>query len=387
MLCQNTACGKKIDDDSTFCYFCGNSQTIEQPTFIKQKPTGNLKPTVSSPLPKTIIFGQSQPIPNPTTAGVTDSQNYRFIEFRASDNVWNFTESEPPMPPEQRRPVLILDEQTILLSETNKHLSSDELLARVQSIIQAKQVPVESYIAQARWLNDYYEIRPRIIAELKDHAYSGLKMILALDYMGNWASLQFQIGMQPDPIPKPPPSVSSGDQTPLLMILGGIIGGFIGLLMLAAGSGGVSALGFLLLVGGIALTIYGFIQLNEMNQNIDLQRKERDKYEREQYQRSLYKARMELFRTFKIDDARLFREAMDGVFKQVVDDIIEQGGGKIVREIKGGENELFDFQKPVQQQGNPQQTAHPSQSVGSMAKTAATTVAKNKVKKELGLDI
>ena len=271
------------------------------------------------------------------------------------------------MQPEQRRPVLILDEQTILLSETHKHLSPDELLTRVQSIIKEKQVPVETFIAQSRWINDIFEVRPRIIAAFKDHAYSGLKMILGLDYMGNWATLQFQIGMQPDPLPKPPPSVMSANQLPIALIIGGIIAGFIGFMVTAGGlnsynGGGMVAFGMLLLIGGIAGVVGGVYMLNQMNQEIDTQRREREKYEREQYQRALYKARMELFRTFKIDDAMLFHEAMNKIFMQVVDDVIEQGGGKIVKEIKGGENKLFEIQtnvpqnQPVQQPVQPQRT-------------------------------
>ena len=99
--------------------------------------------------------------------------------------------------------------------------------------------------------------------------------------------------------------------------------------------------------------------LNQMNQQIDTQRRERETYEREQYQRALYKARMELFRTFKIDDAMLFHEAMNKIFMQVVDDVIEQGGGKIVKEIKGGENKLFDIQTNVPQNQPVQQPVQP----------------------------
>jgi hypothetical protein len=45
-------------------------------------------------------------------------------------------------------------------------------------------------------------------------------------------------------------------------------------------------------------------------------------------------------RTFKVDDVRLFHTAMNQVFKAVVDDIVEQGGG--VKRLEGGGGELFD---------------------------------------------
>ncbi|CAN5744693.1 hypothetical protein BH20ACI4_BH20ACI4_22940 [soil metagenome] len=365
MICQNTACGKQIDDDSTFCVICGTSQTARQPSVVEHIPMPNdgfmssggavVTKTPTAAPQNTPAVNQSNP---------AQSQNYKFIEFRASENIWNFKEPEPFMQPEQRRPVLILDEQTILLSETHKHLSLDELLTRVQSIIKEKQVPVETFIAQSRWINDVYEVRPRIIAALKDHAYSGLKMILGLDYMGNWATLQFQIGMQPDPLPKPPPNVMSANQKPMLLIVGGIIAGFIGFMVTAAGAnsyngGSMVAFGILLLIAGIGGVVGGLNLLNKMNAEIDTQRIEREKYEREQYERALYKARMELFRTFKIDDAMLFHEAMNKIFMQVVDDVIEQGGGKIVKEIKGGENKLFDIQTNVPQNQPVQQPAQP----------------------------
>lgn len=375
MICQNPACREQIDDDSTFCVRCGATQTAEEQTVVRP-PAPPAQPV------------QARTVQPPPAARV--SSGNRYVEFRASDNIWNFTESEPTLVPEQRRPVLILDEQTILLDETSKHLSYEELLARVQQIIHEKNVPIESYIAQARWVNDQYEVRPRIIAELRDHAYSGLKMVLALDYMGNWATLQFQIGMQPDAIPKPPPSVSSGSQTPqLLMVFGGIFG-VIGMLMTVAGfggnSGGIGLGGLVMMLSGGAMFFAGLQQFNQMNQNIDLQKKERERVAREQYQQALYKARMELFRTFKIDDAHLFREAMEKVFKQVVDDIIAHGGGKIVKEIKGGDDSMFDIQAA------PGQTSltgvmGSNQSVGGKVATVATAVAKHGVKDKLGLDI
>ena len=256
MICQNTACGKQIDDDSTFCVICGTSQTTRQSSVVEHIPMPNdgflTSGSATVVTKKPTVAPQHTPAVNQSNPA--QSQNNKFIEFRASDNIWNFTETEPFMQPEQRRPVLILDEQTILLSETHKHLSPDELLTRVQSIIKEKQVPVETFIAQSRWINDIFEVRPRIIAALKDHAYSGLKMILGLDYMGNWATLQFQIGMQPDPLPKPPPSVMSANQLPIALIIGGIIAGFIGFLVTAGGlnsynGGGMVAFGMLLLIG------------------------------------------------------------------------------------------------------------------------------------------
>jgi hypothetical protein len=376
MLCQNLACRKEIDNDATFCYFCGSSQSEEQETVVSGSVQKNDGPSQAAKARKV----ETQP------------QDIKFIEFRASENIWNYTEPEFPMQPEQNRPVLILDEEIILLSETHKHLAPEELLTRVQSIIAEKEVPVEAVLTKARWINDYYEVRPRIITSLKNHAYSGIKMILGLDYMGNWATLQFQIGIQPDPMPKPPPAVMSANQGPVLLVIGGIIGGLIGLMMTAAGAnardgGGITGVGILLILGGIVGVICGLVMLNNIQETIDVQRKEREKYEKEQYNRALYKARMALSRTYKIDDATLFREAMDKVFRQVVDDVIEQGGGKVVREIKGGENTLFDIQSNTPHGSTLQASSLAQKPLGNQVKTAATHVVKKTIKDELGIDV
>jgi hypothetical protein len=354
------SCTREIPIESAICPFCGKSQVMQ---------------TVSPVQPNKVA---------PIQASNKQDSNFPFIEFRASDNIWSFEEREPPVPPEQRRPVLILDEETILLKETHKYIPPDELLSRVRSIIAQQNVPVEAIIAKARWLNDYMEVRPRIVASLKNHAYSGVKMILGLDYMGNWANLQFQIGMQPDPIPKPP-ATATGNPLPILLILGGLFLGFIGFVAAALGS----ALGYLLLLAGIAGLVGGVYMHMQIQQQVDVTRREREKYEREQYQQNLYKARMSLFRTYKIDDVLLFREAMRAVFERVVDDIIEQGGGEKVREIKGGNNELFEKQATAhaapQNAQDTTQIAH--QPLSDQVKSAVTTVAKHQIKQKTGFEV
>jgi hypothetical protein len=255
--------------------------------------------------------------------------------------------------PDKPRPVRIIDDDFVLFSHTDKHLSPEQLLARVRDIITEKQVPVEARLYQARWTYDWYETRPRIIAFLKGHPYAGLKMILGLDYMGNWASLQYQIGMQPDPYPKPPPAVSAPDGTPMILIIGGVIGAFIGLIMAAAGGNsrdGGAAVGFgvMLIIGGIIAIIAGISMQSQETERVRAQQREKEKYEREQYARFLYKANMQLSRTYKIDDKRLFASAMRQVFRQVVDDIV-QSGGQVVQEIKGGPNEFASSPTPAPQ--------------------------------------
>lgn len=362
-------CSRQIPTESANCPFCGKSQ-------IGQRVSPASTHTVASHL-----------------QGDGKGLHSHFIEFRASDNIWQVEDREPLMQPEQQRPALIIDEETILFAQTDKHLSPQELLVRVQAFISQQQVPVEAVLVQARWINDYYEVRPRIVAYLKDHAFSGLKMILGLDYMGSWASLQYQIGIQPDPFPKPPPSISVADSLPLLLIIGGVAAGFVGLLMAAAGAnsrdgGGLISLGILLLMGGIAGAVGGVHLQSKQKEAISHQERERERYLREQYEVRNYKARMQMSRTYKIDDMKLFQTAMRVVFQAVVDDIVQSTGGEIVKEVKGGRSEFYGGQvtQPTLPEQEPQ-ALHETQSLGDKAKTAAKTVVRNKVKRELGFDV
>lgn len=358
-------CQKAIPVETKFCPFCKgdqNTMPTAKPDFSQTNQDVKNNSQTANMNFRNMTPGVFNAIENSQTP---------FIEFRASDNVWNIEEREPPVKPEQRRPALIIDEETILFAQTDKHLSPEQLLARVQAILKAQNVPVEATLTAARWVNDFYEVRPRIVASLKDHTFSGLKMILGLDYMGSWASLQYQIGLQPDPFPQPPPSViNSNAALPVLLGIGGAFFSLVGLVMAANGRGGDSAFGVLLLLGGIAAVIGAVIWYMQMQQQVDMQQKERERYLREQYEMRNYKARMQLSRTYKIDDMKLFQTAMRVVFQTVVDDIV-QSGGEIVKEVKGGRSEFYAGQTaapnqqnqpmPQAQQSSPQNQSNASQ--------------------------
>ena len=164
--------------------------------------------------------------------------------MRASENIWNFEEPEHQVVPGQRRPLVLLDEQTVHLAHTSRHLSPEELLGRVQTLIRAQEVPVEVRLLSARWQSDGREARPRLVASLgQGHAYSDMKMILGVDYLGRWASIHMCLGAEPEPLP-PVPRLPPTPPAPVPW--GPIILGILGVPLLAA-----YGLGLLFLVGAI----------------------------------------------------------------------------------------------------------------------------------------
>jgi hypothetical protein len=285
-----------------------------------------------------------------------------YIEFRASDNVWDIEEDEPGeyKKPKTRRPLRIIDEQSVFLAQTDKHLTPAELLERVKAIIQAQGVPVDVYLAQARWIKDLDEVRPRIVASLKNHSYSDVKMIMGLDYLGNWATFNMQVGSQPEPIPDPIKAAPKTDTSVfVLMIIGGIIGFLFGGTMVLSGlysnSGGLTSLGTIILLLSTICAIAGFFSLQNAQEADRRNQQDASNKENVQYMKMMLKAMEKFSRTFKVDDMRLFSTAMKNVFEAVVDDIVEQGG-TVVRE-KGGQGGYFeDTPRLVQRKTDAAQT-------------------------------
>ena len=247
------------------------------------------------------------------------------LVLRPSANIWDSTEREDHIAPGQRRPFLVLDEQTVHLSHTDRKLEPEELLQRVQHLIALYQVPVRVELETACWQSDRGEGRPRIIASLFEHAYSDYKMILGVDYLGRWASIKMYLAVEPPilppvPAPQAPPGFTPTGAICLAMIA--IVAFFVNPLMAIA-----------FLVGAF------FVWRWELARHQESQKEARQKYESELV---LQKAEVEaqaqmksLFRTYKIDDMRLFASAMNTVFRAVIDDIITKDGAKVER-VEGG---------------------------------------------------
>jgi hypothetical protein len=251
--------------------------------------------------------------------------------LRPTEEIWNYPEREEPVPAGQRRPLLVLDEQTVHLSHTDRVLDGAELLRRVQAIITAYDVPLHVEHRPACWQSDRGETRPRIIASLRDHDHSDFKMILGVDYMGRWASIKMYLAVEPPVIPptdppKPPPPFFP---IPLMVLAG------VGVLCLIPP---VTLLGLALLV------LAAFLYVKMRDQHKERQRNAQLRYEMEvQRQKEELEEKAQsknLFRTYKIDDMRLFCSAMTTVFQAVVDDIVQQEGARVER-IEGGKGSFL----------------------------------------------
>lgn len=292
MRCSN--CGAELQSRDRFCTFCGTPQPSSSTTSLVDVGT----------------------TPVPPAADITLPMRGDILVMSPDERIWDFVENvDALLRPGQRRPVLIVDEESVHLAHTDRRLEPQELLDRVGRILQAQNVPVDAQLVRAQWLGDAREARPRLIASLRNHTYSDVKMIMGLDYMGSWASFQLQVGTEPEPLPR-------FEVPAWILAVGGV-----GVLLVLFGSAeqslqGMASLGFL----GIVVSVVAlFLSWRG--------------WQAAQVQRSVKKAIERLSRTFKIDDMRLFCTAMRQVFQAVVDDIVDRGG-KVIR-IEGGKGGFF----------------------------------------------
>ncbi len=266
------------------------------------------------------------------------------LVLRAGEQVWHFTEEEGPVAPGERRPILIVDEQTIHLAHTDRRLTPEELLRRMQNIIMQYEVPVEVQLTEMRWLNDAEETRLRILACLRDHPKKDSKMILGLDYMGKWATFNILLGFEPEPLPKTVPTPdrkplgpSTVPREALLLLLGAVLAFVSAWLM-------HNPTPFAWMGGGLCLLAFFFYQRSASQRHQQAIEQDRAQIEAERKQQEAERKfrdslRDKYLRTFKVDDFRLFTSAMRTVFEAVVDDIVEKGA-KVIR-IEGGQGGFF----------------------------------------------
>jgi hypothetical protein len=330
MRCINTDCNEELESGAEFCPFCGTDQPVTTQTRASTAATQSASTVQASSRPG--------PLAN---ANVLGSQ---ILEMRAGEGVWHFAEPERYVAPGERRPFVIRDEQVVHLAHSDRELKPEELLERVNSILAAQSVPVDVHLVRARWMNDSRETRPRLVAQLRNHPYSDIKMIMGVDYMGKWASIQLHLASELDPLPRPPePPKTETNPAPLIVAA---FGAFFLLLAFVAGASGsrdaagpALLFGFLGFCGLIAGVIWFVVNLNAQATKAIHQRTQ---WQRDQERHSFEKAAERLVRTFKVDDMQLFCTAMRAVFQAVVDDIVQQGG-EVVR-VEGGKGGFFEGQ-------------------------------------------
>lgn len=330
-----SGCGKGLEPDTKFCPFCRAKQEPDLKTepvgtsFPGSAPPGSTTTTTPKPEPRPAPSPQAAPPYQPAATYQAPPQagsSSGSIVLRPSAQIWDFTEREDPVPAGTRRPLLVLDEQRVHLSHTDRKLEPQELLQRIQAIIAVYEVPVRVTLEYALWQSDRKEQRPRIVAALADHAYSDYKMILGVDYMGRWASIKMYLAVEPPILPhaeapKPPAAFS-----PILAYILGVVG--------------VICLIPPLTVLGIGLLVGAYFAYKSAKQKYDAGQSAAQ----EQYQKEVERQKEEveeaaqiksLFRTYKIDDMRLFASAMNVVFQAVINDIVQKDGAKVER-IEGG---------------------------------------------------
>lgn len=266
------------------------------------------------------------------------------IVLRASASVWSFEEPEGELIPGEPRPYRVIDEPVVMhLSNTGHELTHEILRHEVVKIVKALDVPVDVRLVKARWLHDVdKEERERVVASLGGgHRFSDVKMLLGVDYLGKWATIHMALAMEPERIPEaPPPPAETSYGFAIAIFIGAVA-----MAMTGAGSDLGYGLAFLLLafmgVPAAALVAFMTYQANETKKA-----NAKKKWEREQNKRIAERDLNRAIRSFKVDDLRLFRKAMEEVFKQVTDGIKERGG-VVVQRIEGAHGMLGAGRAPT----------------------------------------
>ena len=277
------------------------------------------------------------------------------VVLRASSNVWSQEEAEGFWAPGTERPFVVFDEETVHLAATTRRLTTDDLLQRTRSFIAAQGVPVDVEAREVRWISDSGESRPRVVASLSNHRFSDIKAVMGVDYVGDWANLQFQMAYQPPPNPAPPapPAMPQLDQPTNMAWAITLLGGGLGVCMMFAADVSMKILG-LVVVGGaiiggvVANSAFKTAQAKYLEARAGHSRKMQEgqaAYQRQLAARERAATSAFAVRTFKIDDMRLFSTAMRAVFQAVVDDVLQMGGN-VVR-VEGGNGGFFGHAAPT----------------------------------------
>ena len=336
--CINPICAKPLVVGARFCPYCAMAQTPAE--------EGN---TQTAEQEEELHFA---PPPRQPRQKVPPASNA--LVLRASEKVWHMEEDEGTPAPGKKRPLLVLDEQTTHLAHTDRQLAPEELLERVKALLTRDQVPIDVALKPTLWMSDTEEARPRLIASLRGHRYSDIKMLLGVDYLGRWASIHLSLATEPEPVTAPPKFDEQPFDAPAVTPVGAIILIALGVLGLLISSSAGTAFGVL----GVISIIGGFIWLNRrLNEQAavrrerkaaweDAQRERRRAWDQEQQRNAQARATERVSRTFKVDDMRLFSTAMRQVFQTVVDDIVSQGGE--VARIEGGQGGFFQSQGVTQ---------------------------------------
>ena len=93
----------------------------------------------------------------------------------------------------------------------------------------------------------------------------------------------------------------------------------------------------------LGVLLSGFVAFATMNMNNNKRAAANRKWRQEQSEKQDVRQFQRAARTFKDDDLRLFRSAMEEVFKQVVDGI-QQRGGEVVQRIEGDHTPVAEQQ-------------------------------------------
>lgn len=291
MKCTNTSCGQEIEAGSQFCTHCGSKQIM---------PATSTGATLA---PKASSFGET-------------------LIMRASEKIWDFTESEGDVRPAQRRPTIVLDEQSTHLSHTDQKLSMTTLHERINRIVRLHEVPVEINLVRAQWINDAKESRERIVASLSNHMFNDIKVIFGLDYMGKWASIHITVGMEPTPVEE----FKFPEWIKIVLAAAGVC------LLIGLGMDKQSITTLAIVLAGFS--VWSYFKAKRKHEGGMVAAAQR------------LSERMS--RTYKIDDVRLFCTAMNTVYKAVVDDIV-QTGAKVIRVAGGHGGYLGDTNDAGQQ--------------------------------------
>lgn len=222
----------------------------------------------------------------------------------------------------------ILDTTEFHLAYVPENIPIKKFFERIVRQIQKDKLPLSCKVCMAKWKGGDYELRPRIIVNLKDHLWSSIRIIAGIDYMGGWCT--FQLLLIDDPslilIPeakKPPVNI------PLFLKLASLSIFLFGIYQYSIGFWNS-----LIFVGlGCATFILALAQTAPFTRKKEDFEKEKADAE-EKFVEQMVTAKMKVKRSFKHDDLKLFCTAMRSVLISYME-LLFQEGSMLVKEVKG----------------------------------------------------
>jgi len=199
---------------------------------------------------------------------------------------------------------------------------------RIEKQIKRDKLPLSCKVCMTKWEGDDYEMRPRIIVNLKEHLWSSVRILAGIDYMGGWCTFQLLLIDDPGLVKIPEKEKPPLNMPFILKLLSLTL--FLGAIYQYADSFWNSVIlvciGCLTFIYALTSTASYLNKRKEFENNkANVQR---------EFVKQMVNAQKKIERSFKDDDLRLFCTAMRSVLLGYME-LLFQEGSMLVKEVEG----------------------------------------------------